>query len=156
MMATATKKQPKVIVTPRQKKAAQAVVENSRSPQPKTLGKVLTEVGYPENTAIKPTQVTESKGFKQALDDMGLTDELIVNALVEDIKMKRGRRTAELALASKIKGLDRGGQVEPPAPIAPGTTNTQNNFYLGGDEMRENYTKFVEQQTREIIENDNA
>ena len=155
MMATATKTRNSK-PTPRQVVAAKNVSENIRRAKPKPIGKVLVESGYSQEVSETPTKVTESKGFKQALDDMGLTDELIVSALVEDIKMKRGRRTAELALASKIKGLDRGGLVEPPAPMVPGTTNTQNNFYLGGDEMRENYTKFVEQQTREIIENDNA
>ena len=155
-MATATKTRNSK-PTPRQVVAAKNVSENIRRAKPKPIGKVLVESGYSQEVSETPTKVTESKGFKQALDDMGLTDELIVNALVEDIKMKRGRRTAELALASKIKGLDRGGEVAPPAPLSPSPSSvTQNNFYLGGDEMRENYTKFVEQQTREIIENDNA
>lgn len=154
-MATATKTRNSK-PTARQKAAAVKVMENARKPKPETIGKVLQAVGYSRAVSETPTDVTESKGFKAALDELGLTDDLIVSSLVADIKGKPKRRLGELALAAKIRGLDRGGEVAPPAPITPGTTNTQNNFYLGGDEMRENYTKFVEEKTREIIEHDNA
>jgi len=50
--------------TPKQKTAAKKIGENRRNK--KTLGKILEESGYSEHTTTKPSQVTESAGFKEA------------------------------------------------------------------------------------------
>lgn len=68
-------------------------------------GEALLDAGYSEATAIKPSQVLESKGFKEALDEYGLTEGLVVNALVEDIKLKPQNRKPELELAAKIRRM---------------------------------------------------
>ncbi len=64
----------------------------------------MREVGYSENTAKTPQKLTESKGFIELCEEKGLTDDLLINALVEDIKSKKGNRKSELELAFKIKG----------------------------------------------------
>ncbi len=46
--------------TEKQKKAVGEIVENSRN-----KGEALLNAGYSKNTSIKPSQVTESKGFKE-------------------------------------------------------------------------------------------
>ncbi len=46
--------------TPRQKLAVKELLENPRSQY-----KALIKAGYEHNTAIDPTNVTESKGFKE-------------------------------------------------------------------------------------------
>lgn len=47
----------------------------------------------------------QSKGFLALCEQKGLTDELIVDSLTEDIKLKPQNRLGELTLAAKIKGL---------------------------------------------------
>lgn len=88
------------MATERQEKALEKLVEGGR-----TKGQALIEAGYSPNTAKAPTKVTESKGFKELCDDYGLTDSLIINSLVEDIKGKAKNRKPELELGAKIKGM---------------------------------------------------
>lgn len=49
--------------------------------------------------------MTESPGFKQALAEFGLTEELITVSLVTDIKEKKGKRHQELKLGAEILGM---------------------------------------------------
>ncbi len=64
----------------------------------------MRDVGYSENTAKTPQKLTESLGFIELCEEKGLTEDLLINALVEYIKTKKGNRKAELELAFKIKG----------------------------------------------------
>lgn len=101
------------MATELQKRAVDKLVENSRNPT-KTKGEVLLEVGYSEATAIKPTQVTKSKGFQEELKKYGLTEGLITRALVNDIKSKPKKRLGELNLGAEILGMkkeEKGGNV---------------------------------------------
>ena len=54
--------------------------------------------------AKTPQKLTESKGFKELCEEYGLTDELLLKSLVEDIKNKKKNRKPELELGFKIKG----------------------------------------------------
>lgn len=49
----------------------------------------------------------ESTGFKQALRDLGLTEELITTALIDDIKNKPKNRLGELRLGAEILGITK-------------------------------------------------
>lgn len=49
--------------------------------------------------------VTESVGFKQALRDLGLTEDLITSSLVYDIREKPKDRLGELKLGAEILGM---------------------------------------------------
>jgi len=61
--------------TPKQRKAAQAVVENLLSKTPLPTGQVLEKVGY--GTIVQdPQRITESEGFKTALAETGLKEAL--------------------------------------------------------------------------------
>ena len=65
----------------------QKVVENSR--KHKTKKSLLLSAGYSENTAIKPSQVLESKGIRELVDlgeAMGLDDKTCINAVIKSIK----------------------------------------------------------------------
>lgn len=66
--------------------------------------KAMIEAGYTPNTANTPQKLTESKGFIQLCEERGLTDDLLVDSLVEDIKAKKGNRKAEIELGFKVKG----------------------------------------------------
>ncbi|HEY9826362.1 MAG TPA: hypothetical protein V6D19_13015 [Stenomitos sp.] len=85
--------------TVRQKRAIKRIVENGGN-----VSRAMMEVGYSPATAKTPQKLTNSQGFKELCDELGLTDNLIVTALVDDIKSKPGNRKPELELASKIKG----------------------------------------------------
>ena len=65
--------------TQRQIKAAKKVSENLRKKKPKSIGKVLREVGYSESVSNAPQQVTGSKGFQQLMEEM-LPDDQVLEA----------------------------------------------------------------------------
>lgn len=88
------------MATEKQKKAVNNMVENGG-----IASKAMLDADYSKNTAKTPQKLTESKGFKEICADCGLTDELILNSLTEDIKLKPQNRKAELELGAKIKGL---------------------------------------------------
>lgn len=87
------------MTTLKQELALEKIVENGGN-----ISRAMLDVGYSPNTAKTPQKLTESIGFLRLCEDAGLTDELLINALVEDITRKKGNRKAELELAFKIKG----------------------------------------------------
>lgn len=88
------------MATIKQEKAIGKLVENGGN-----VSKAMKEAGYSEATAKNPSKLTKSKGFEELLDEYGLTEELIVTALVEDITKKPQNRKAELELGSKLRGM---------------------------------------------------
>jgi len=94
------------MATIRQKLAFEKLVENggiaSRamvSINPKTNKPI-----YAQATAQTPSKLTESKGFQELCDEVGLTDNFLTKALYDDIKAKKKNRKPELELAFKVKG----------------------------------------------------
>lgn len=65
------------MATPKQIKASKKISENIRNPKPKPLGKVLKEAGYAESTSKRPSQVVESKGFTELMEEMLPDDEVL-------------------------------------------------------------------------------
>lgn len=88
------------MTTFKQKKAVKNLVENGGN-----VSKAMIDANYSPATAKTPQKLTESKGFKQLCEEVGLTDELIISSLVEDIKEKPKNRKPELELGAKIKGM---------------------------------------------------
>jgi hypothetical protein len=87
------------MATQKQKAALQKMVENGGN-----VSKAMKEAGYTDSTSKNPSKLTSSKGFRELAAERGLTNELIFDALVEDIKAKKKNRIAELSLAAKITG----------------------------------------------------
>ncbi len=87
-------------MTSKQVCATQKMVENGGN-----ASKAMIDAGYSSATAKNPSKLTRSKGYLQMLDDLGLTEALIIKSLVEDIKSKQGMRKAELELAAKLRGM---------------------------------------------------
>lgn len=71
--ARAKSKKPKIKVTPKQRLTAKAVLDNVGVGKP--LRTVLRQAGYSEGIAKTPRTVTESRGFIQALNELGATDD---------------------------------------------------------------------------------
>jgi 2-hydroxychromene-2-carboxylate isomerase len=67
--------------------------------------KAIREAGYSEAMARNPQKITKSKGFRQIANEIGLTDDYVLDCLKEDIQMKPQNRLGELTLVSKIKGM---------------------------------------------------
>ena len=86
--------------TIKQKKAVNKIIENHGN-----VSKSMREVGYRESTCKNPKNLTESKGFKELCEGVGLTEELILKSLADDIKSKPSNRASELQLAAKIQGM---------------------------------------------------
>lgn len=94
------------MATTRQRKAIVRMVDSSLKNGGKpNVSKAMIEAGYSKATAKTPSKLTDSKGYEELLDEYGLTKEMIVTALAEDIKLKPQNRKPELELASKIRGM---------------------------------------------------
>jgi hypothetical protein len=87
------------MTTIKQELALSNVVENGGN-----ITQAMRDVGYSEATVNNPSNLTKSKGFLELCEDSGLTDDFLLQALVQDIQDKKGNRRAELELAFKIKG----------------------------------------------------
>lgn len=88
------------MATLRQKIAVDKIVENQGN-----VSKAMREAGYPETTAKNPKNLTDSKGFKELMNEYGLTDGLIAKSLVDDINKKPKNRLGELRLGAEILGM---------------------------------------------------
>lgn len=71
----------------------------------------MRAAGYTEATINNPSNLTKSFGYQELLSSSGLTEAFILEALVEDINAKRGRRFQELSLASEILGIRKRGSL---------------------------------------------
>lgn len=87
------------MATIRQRKALDKIVENGGN-----VSRAMREVGYSKATAVTPSKLTESKGYLELCDELGLTDSFLTKALVSDIKKKPKNRKAELELGFKVRG----------------------------------------------------
>ncbi len=84
--------------SPRMKKAIDNMVVNGGN-----KAKALRDAGYSEAIARNPQKITTGPAW-QELVEAYLPDDMILGALAEDIEVKKQNRTAELTLASKLKG----------------------------------------------------
>jgi len=91
------------MATMKQKRAVKKILENPRL----GISTIMRspEVGYSPNTAVDPRNLTESKGFKEAMAEYGLTEEFITKSLVFDIENKPKHRFLELNLGAEILGM---------------------------------------------------
>ena len=88
------------MATIKQKKAVEIMAENGW-----IASKAMLEAGYSPKSANKPSKLTQSKGYKEILDELWLTENLIVNALVEDITKKKQNRKPELELWARMRWM---------------------------------------------------
>jgi len=86
--------------TLKQKNAVKNLTENQGN-----IGKAMRDAGYSEYSSHNPKNLTKSKGFEELCKKVGLTDDFILEALEEDIRLKPQNRKGELELATKIRGL---------------------------------------------------
>lgn len=88
-------------MTIKQKNLARLAIENPTLPK----GKLVELGSYGKVVQSQPGKVLDSVGYKQALAEYGLTEELITSSLVYDINAKPKRRVRELELGSDILGM---------------------------------------------------
>lgn len=87
------------MATMKQKQALDKIVENRGT----SISKAMRDVGYADNTAKNPKNLTKSKGFDELCEERGLTDKLLLDSLVFDIEHKKKNRKSELELGFKVK-----------------------------------------------------
>lgn len=117
--------------TLKQKKAAKKIAENLLADKPEDLRDILEDVGYSKAIAKNPQMVTESVGFKKALNELGLTEELITTSLVEDIKANKGKRVPELRMGAEMLGMTKRED------DTPKQQNTTYNFLFSSETQAE-------------------
>lgn len=82
------------------------MIKNAGRKQPKSKKDVMIDAGYAVSTAEKEAKyMMESSGVKKELAKYGLTDELVITSLVEDIQKKPQKRQAELKMALQALGM---------------------------------------------------
>lgn len=84
--------------TIKQKRVVQGLLEG------KNAKTAIVEAGYSVNTAANPKTVLSAPGFIALLDEIGLSDTFLSEALKQDIEKKPGKRVEELKLAYKLRG----------------------------------------------------
>jgi hypothetical protein len=72
------------------------------------ISRAMVSAGYSQEVAKRTDKLTCSKGFQELCEETGLTNQLLLSALVDDIQAKKGHRRAELELGFKIKGHLKG------------------------------------------------
>lgn len=77
---------------------------------PIVLGKIAEAAGYSRQNSETPSRILNSKGVKELMEEAGLTDRFVLDALHDDIRDKPKRRVRELELAARIKGWHNGDQ----------------------------------------------
>lgn len=103
------------MATLRQRKAVNNLVKTNG-----VVSKAMLAAGYAPSVANQPAVLTQSKAFKELMEEAGLTDDLLLNALVDDIKGKPKRRFKELELGFRVRS-----RLTPDGMEAPkGTTIT--------------------------------
>ncbi len=122
-----------------------------------SIYRAMRAVGYAHTTAIAPTK-NMGKGFKELLEEY-LPDTLLLDALQEDIKAKKGNRSKELDLAFKVKGKLTPNPDAPPQGNTYNTFIQQNNLNPNAPEARtlvDNTLEMLMQQTkRKVLTDDN-
>lgn len=84
-------------MTTKQRKAANNLVENGGN-----ASKAMRDAGYSEKTARTPSKLTESKGFRELLDDE-ISDSYLISLLKEELELSNNKKPY-LELAFKLKG----------------------------------------------------
>lgn len=90
------------MATVKQRAVIPKIVENRGN-----VSRAMIDVGYDPTTAKNPKNLTDSKGYKEVLQEMGLTEELITTSLVSDIKSKPKKRFLELSLGAELLGMKK-------------------------------------------------
>lgn len=97
----------------KQKNLARIRLETYKDPKINKT-KLVAMGGYGKSVQQTPSKVLESKGYKEALAEFGLTEELITSSLISDIKDKPKNRLGELRLGAEILGMnDKENQKQP-------------------------------------------
>jgi len=97
-------KKPKKSPTPRQKKAAKAVILNELSDNPKPLNQVLGDVSYGK-ISNQPSRILQSEGFQNALTETGLLDALKKQGINPT---KIAKKIDELLENEEYQAIDKG------------------------------------------------
>ena len=95
------------MATDKQRKLAKNIIDNGGN-----VSKAMVDAGYSKASAKNPQKYAKAHGVLEAYAEYGLTEGLVITALVDDINAKRKNRTAELKLASDILGLAQPQKVD--------------------------------------------
>jgi len=94
--------------TIRQRKLAKAIIENSVRDKPLNKQELVASVGYSELSADKKaTEILESKGTLEALDDYGFNEEnakIVVAEILLSKKADNGHRLKAASEVFKVRG----------------------------------------------------
>lgn len=106
------------MATQKQKIAVKAISENLGNPSKDfSLGKVMLKAGYSEITSKTPANLINSQGFRELCNEAGLTENLLLKAIADDIRDKPRDRSKELAIGCKVLGLYKADNEQKTTPL---------------------------------------
>lgn len=91
--------------TLKQKELARLTLENPKLAKDGKKHKLVELGGYSLATQKQPGKVLDSPGYKAELAKLGLTEDFIAKALIDDINGKPKRRVRELELGADILNM---------------------------------------------------
>jgi hypothetical protein len=114
-------RKPAVVPTERQKRLAVLALANKASERPVPMTEIVQSAGYA--VGVAPNQSVVRAGTREAMRELGLTEELISSSLVDDIIAKPGKRIQELRTGAELLGMLKRDDDTP-----PDRTNATYNF----------------------------
>lgn len=93
--------------TPKQKKLAEAIVENAAQEVPKTYGQVIRDSGYSDSRALKPSELIDSPGVQAELDLLGFNEQKakeVVGEILGDTGQQAKDRLKAAEMVFKVQG----------------------------------------------------
>ncbi len=85
-----------------QRKLAEEIVNDAKSKRPKTAGQMLENVGYSEHLAKQPGRVMESVGVKEALNDLGFSEDGAKKVVASILYSEKAKDHDRLDAADKV------------------------------------------------------
>lgn len=94
--------------TVKQRKLAKVIAENAKLDKPLNRGEMLSKVGYSKKVAKhKPSQIIQADGVKEALEELGFTEEnamKVVSEIMLNPKIKPEARLKATDQVFKVQG----------------------------------------------------
>lgn len=90
------------MATTKQKRIAKLVVENATLDKPLTGGQMLAKVSYSKGLQKQPSRILESEGVKEALDELGFSEENAKKVVGNILLKETAKDTDRLKAAEQI------------------------------------------------------
>lgn len=90
------------MATPKQKKIAKLIIENSQSDNPKTGAELVANSGYGPSMKLYPKRVIDSEGVREELTNLGFSEEGAKSVVQEILYNEKVQPSDRLKAADQV------------------------------------------------------